>query len=65
MGCASANLFAGYACIRRNRVGEGEARPTGLSETVNGREAGVVRPAAEGEDTARLDDDALRAALAD
>ena len=35
-----------YACIRRNRVGEGEARPTGLHRTVKGREGGVVRPAA-------------------
>ena len=39
-------------------MGEGEARPTGLQRTVKGREGGVVRPAAEGEDTARLDDDA-------
>ncbi|MDO5706106.1 MAG: hypothetical protein Q4G49_13710 [Paracoccus sp. (in: a-proteobacteria)] len=30
----------------------------GLCGTVSGREAGVVWPAAEGEDTARLDDDA-------
>ena len=34
------------ACFRRNRVGEGEARPTGRTRTVKGSETGVARPAA-------------------
>ncbi len=39
-------------------MGEGEARPTAPDGTVMGRPDGVERPAAEGEDTARLADDA-------
>lgn len=38
--------LTGNACFRRNRVGEGEARPTGRTRTVKGSETGVVRPAA-------------------
>ena len=42
-----------YACIRRNRVGEGEARPTGLIGPVMGSEAGGgAARSPEGEDTA-------------
>lgn len=37
---------SGNACFRRNRVGEGEARPTGRTRTVKGSKTGVVRPAA-------------------
>ncbi|SET85527.1 hypothetical protein SAMN04489858_11236 [Paracoccus homiensis] len=43
--------------------GEGAALPAALGLTVKAREGGVVRPAGEAEDTARLDDDAHRAAL--
>ena len=46
--------------------GEGAALPVASAETVtgSGRRGGAVRSPATGEDTARLDDDAQRAALA-
>ena len=43
--------------------GEGAALPAALGLTVKAREGGVVRPAGEAEDTARLDDAAHREAL--
>jgi len=47
----------------RRQSGEGEARPAAEWLAVMGQGAGVVRPAAEGEDTAPHPDDA-EAALA-
>ncbi len=50
--------------ISEGQSGEGVALPVAPNRAVMGRKDGVARPAAAGEDTARLDDDALCAALA-
>ena len=58
-------------CLERpmpfgKQSGEGAALPVAPAETVkeSGRRGGAARSPATGEDTARLDDDAHRAALA-
>ena len=58
MGCASSVWSDEYACIRRNRVRRAKPDKRAWAVLSKDRSRGVVRPAAEGEDTAPGGDDA-------